>query len=128
MKPKLTDRKRKILRKVYGALSLSTALFIFQACYGPMRDLGEDVYFQGCVKSKSTNLPIRGIKVSIENQPQYIFTDSAGLFRIYATIATDYKLKFEDIDNAQNGYFLPKDTLVKFVDKAAFLNITLNVK
>jgi hypothetical protein len=127
MKPNLKDRKRKILRKIYGALSLSTALFVFQACYGPRIDEGKDVYFQGLVKSKSTNLPIPGIKVSIENQPQYIFTDNQGSFRIYAATALEYKLKFEDIDSTTNGYFLPKDTLLKTDDKSAFLNILLDV-
>jgi len=128
MTPTIAGRKRKLLRKIYGALSLSTALFVFQACYGPMRDLGEDVYFQGCVKSKSTNLPIPGIKVSIENQPQSIFTDNQGSFRIYAVTAPEYKIKFEDIDGALNGNLQPKDTLIKTVDKSAFLYILLDVK
>jgi hypothetical protein len=122
------DRKRKILRKVYGTLSLSTALFVFQACYGPLHDIRDDLYFQGSVKSKTTNLPIGGIKVSVENQPQYILTDSTGLFKIYAALAPEYKLKFEDIDFAGNGSFLPKDTIIKIVDKAAFLSIKLDVK
>lgn len=128
MKTKLTDKKRKILRKVYGALSLSTALFVFQACYGPAKDLGADVYFQGFVKSKTTNLPIRGIKVSIENQPQYELTDSTGKFKIYASKASEYKLKFTDIDSTKNGAFLPKDTVLKIVDETSYINITLDGK
>lgn len=124
----LTDRKRKILRKVYGALSLSSALFVFQACYGTYHDMGMDVYIQGFVKSKITNQPIVGIKVSIENQPQYEVTDSEGKFEIYTSKNSMYKIKFEDIDSIRNGTFISKDTILKVVDKYTFLNVSLDVK
>lgn len=128
MKTKLTDKKRRILRKIYGALSLSSALFVFQACYGTPKDFGADVYIQGFVKSKTTNLPISGIKVSIDNQPQYEVTDSAGKFKIYAFRASEYKIKFEDIDSIKNGTFLQKDTILKIVDESTYLNVSLNDK
>ena len=126
MKTKLTDKKRKILRKIYGALSLSSALFIFQACYGTPKDFGYDVSIQGSVKSKTTNQPISGIKVSIDNQPQYEVTDNIGKFKIYTSSASEYKIKFEDIDSIKNGSFLPKDTVLKIVDESTYLNVSLN--
>jgi len=128
MKTKLTDKKRKILRKIYGTLSLSSALFVFQACYGTPHDLGYDVYIQGLVKSNTTNKPITGIKVSIENHPQYEVTDSTGKFKIYTSQDSEYKLKFEDIDSTKNGAFLPKDTIVKIIDESTFLNVSLDAK
>jgi putative lipoprotein (rSAM/lipoprotein system) len=128
MTKKLTDKKRKILRKVYGALSLSSALFVFQACYGTPHDLGMDVSIQGFVKSKTTNQPIAGIKVSIGNLPQYEITDNEGKFKIYTSRDTVYKVKFTDIDSTKNGAFLPKDTVVKIIDETTYLNISLDVK
>ena len=128
MKIKLTDSKRKILRYIYGTLSLSSALFVFQACYGNPKDFGYDVYIQGFVKSKTTNQPIRGIKVSIDNFPQYELTDSTGKFKIYTSKNSQYKIKFEDIDSTKNGAFLPNDTLLKTIDESKFLNIFLNDK
>jgi len=128
MMKKLTDKKRRILRKVYGALSLSSALFVFQACYGTPHDMGMDVYIQGFVKSKTTNQPITGIKVSIVNHPQYEVTDNEGKFKIYTSRDSVYKVKFEDVDSTRNGAFLPKDTVVKIVDESTFLNVSLDVK
>ena len=125
---KLTDKKRKILRKVYGALSLSSALFVFQACYGTPHDMGMDVSIQGFVKSKTTNQPISGIKVSIGNLPQYEITDNEGKFKIYTSRDTVYKVKFADIDSTKNGAFLPKDTVVKIIDETTYLNVSLDVK
>lgn len=125
---KLTDKKRMILRKVYGTLSLSSALFVFQACYGTPPDMGMDVSIQGFVKSKATNQPIPGIKVSIENQPQYEVTDSEGKFKIFTLRESVYKVKFEDVDSSINGAFLPKDTVLKIVDESTFLNVSLDVK
>lgn len=125
MKTEITDKKRKILRRIFGALSLSSALFIFQACYGTPADFGADVSIQGFVKSKTTNQPIPGIKVSIDNQPQNDFTDSAGKFKIYTSRAAEYKIHFADIDSIKNGAFLPKDTVLNFIDESTYLNISL---
>jgi hypothetical protein len=125
---KFTDKKRKILRRVYGALSLTTALFVFQACYGTDKDFGADVYIKGFVKSKTTNLPIQGIKVSIDKQFQYEITDSTGAFSIYASYASEYNIKFEDSDSIMHGLFMSKDTILKIVDKETYLNVLLNDK
>lgn len=125
---KLTDKKQKILRKIYGTLSLSSALFVFQACYGTPRDTGMDVYIQGFVKSKTTNQPIPGIKVSIDDHPEYELTDIDGKFKIYTSRDSVYRVKFEDIDSAKNGTFLPKDTVVRIIDESTYLNISLDAE
>jgi len=128
MMKNLADKKRKILRKVYGALSLSSALFVFQACYGTPQDLGMDVSIQGSVKSKATNEPIAGVKVSIGNLPQYEITDNEGKFVIYTSRDSIYNVKFEDIDSTKNGTFSTKDTIVKIIDDSTSLNISLDVE
>jgi hypothetical protein len=129
---KLSERKRKILRRVYGALSLSSTLFVFQACYGMPHDYGQDLYIAGVVKSTTTNLPISGIKVSIANQPQYEVTDSTGSFKMYTSTGNEEsvycRVIFQDIDSIQHGEFLTKDTIVKLSDESIFLNVSLDDK
>ena len=128
MKTALTDKKRKILRRVFGVLSLSSALFVIQACYGTPKDMGSDVYIQGLVKSKATNQPIPGIKVSILNHPQYELTDQAGMFKIYTSKEDSYTIRFEDIASNQSVKFLPKDTVIGIVNESTILNVSLNAK
>jgi hypothetical protein len=126
MKKTITDKKRKILRRIYGALSLTTAMFIFQACYGSPQDFGLDTFIQGTVKSKKTSLPVSGIKISIESKPYVGFTDNFGEFKIYTETAPQYKLKFEDIDGTTRGVFSQKDTIVTVIGESVHLNVLLD--
>ena len=128
METTLTDKKRKILRRIFGVLSLSSALFVFQACYGTPKDMGSDVYIQGVVKSKTTNQPIPGIKVSILNQPQYELTDQAGTFKIYTSRENSYTVRFEDIGSNQSVKFISKDTVIVIANESTILNVSLNAK
>jgi hypothetical protein len=128
MKTKLTDKKRKILRKIYGALSFTTALFVFQACYGTPQDFGMEVSIRGYVKSRTTDNSIPGIKVTVNNEPQYEVTGNTGIFAIGASPASEYKLKFEDIDSVKNGTYLPKDTILKTVTGTTWITVYLNDK
>jgi hypothetical protein len=54
--------KRDWKRKIIGGLCLTSIAFVFQACYGTPQDFGEDLLIEGQVKSKTTGLPIKGIK------------------------------------------------------------------
>jgi hypothetical protein len=128
MKTKFAGKKRKFLRTILGTLSFSTALFIFQACYGTPDDLRMDILFEGVVKSKTTDLPITGIKVSIVNQPQTDITDITGSFQIYTSKEAEYTFRFEDVDANENGSFLTKDTLITFQGHSNILNVKLDVK
>lgn len=128
MKTTLTDKKRRILRRIYGTLSLTSALFVFQACYGTPKDMGSDVSIQGLVKSRTTNQPIPGIKVSILNHPQYELTDNTGMFKIYASKEEAFTVKFEDIGSNQSVKYLSKDTIIKVVNESTFLNVSLDAK
>jgi hypothetical protein len=128
MKTNFTEKKRRFFRALFGTLSFTSAMFIFQACYGTPRDFGQDVMIEGIVKAKKTNMPIMGIKVSIENQPQYEFSDSSGKFKIYTSLASAYKLTFSDIDAVKNGDFLSKDTVIQVIKDSVYLNIVMNEK
>ncbi|MGD0756034.1 MAG: radical SAM-associated putative lipoprotein [Bacteroidales bacterium] len=120
--------KRSWRRKLLGGLSLTSALFIFQACYGTPHDMGLDIFIEGQVKSEKTNKPIKGIRVSVADMMQYEFTDEEGKFSLYTETADNYDIKFEDIDSSQNGIFAGKDTLLTNIYKTVYLNIALEEK
>ena len=120
--------KRNWLRIIIGGLSFTSALFIFQACYGTPQDFGLDILIEGQVKSNTSGLPIKGIKVSVHENLQYELTDNEGKFSFYTETGDNYKIKFEDIDSGQNGAFIDKDTILTNIDKKVFLNIVLTQK
>jgi putative lipoprotein (rSAM/lipoprotein system) len=123
---KITDKKRRILRNIFKGLTLTSAAFVFQACYGTPEDFGLDVRIHGVVVSRTTNEPIPGIKVSVENYPQYKLTDSKGSFLIYASQEKILYVKFEDIDSTQNGVYLSQEITIEFIDRD-IKDVTLNV-
>ena len=120
--------KNNWVRKIIGGLSLTSAMFIFQACYGTPQDLGLDLMIEGQVKSKASGLPIKGIKVSAPDNMQYEFTNNEGRFSFYTEMIDDLKIMFEDIDSTQNGTFLKKDTVITDLEEKVFLDIQLEEK
>jgi hypothetical protein len=120
--------KMNLIRKLIGGLSFTTALFVFQACYGTPQDLGADVYIHGLVKSKKTGQPIKGIKVSVADNPQYQYTSEDGSFSFYTESAESCKIMFQDIDSNQNGAFFDKDTTLTNLTEQVYLNILLEEK
>jgi hypothetical protein len=116
--------KRNWIRTIIGGLSFTAALFVFQACYGTPQDLGLDVLIEGQVKSKTSGLPIKGIKVSVTNI-QYEITDQEGRFSFYTEKIEGLAIRFEDIDSIQNGSFLKKDTVLTNITEKVFLDIVL---
>ena len=75
--------KRDWKRKIIGGLCLTSIAFVFQSCYGTPQDFGDDLLIEGQVKSKTSGLPIKGIKVSIADKIQYTNTDENGKFSFY---------------------------------------------
>lgn len=120
--------KRNFIRKFLGGLSFTTALLVFQACYGTPQDLGADVYVHGLVKSKKTGQPINGIKVSVADNPQYLYTGEDGSFSFYTEFTDSCKIKFQDTDSNQNGAFFDKDTTLTKLTEQVYLNILLEEK
>ena len=115
-------------RKIIGGLSFTSMLFIFQACYGTPQDFKYDVLVEGQVKSKTSGLPIKGIRVSPTGQSQYQLTDDVGKFSFYTLIDGPLGLKFEDIDSVQNGAFFTKDTIITTVYDKVWVDIKLEDK
>ncbi len=120
--------KRSWVRKIIGGMSLTTAAFIFQACYGTPQDLGADIYVEGLVKSRKTGEPIRRIKVSVANNPQYQYTNDSGEFSFYTERADTCTIRFQDVDSDQNGSFIDKDTVLTDVLRHIHLDIFLEEK
>jgi putative lipoprotein (rSAM/lipoprotein system) len=124
----LKNLKQNWKRKLLGGLSLTSALFIFQACYGTPNDMGLDIFIEGKVTSLTTSLPVKGIRVSVEGKLQYEITDAEGKFSLYTEAEDSYKIKCEDIDAEQNGSFYEKDTFLTGINKKVYLNIALQEK
>jgi putative lipoprotein (rSAM/lipoprotein system) len=120
--------KRNWIRGIIGGLSFTSALFVFQACYGTPQDIGLDILVSGHVKSKSSGLPIEGIKVSVTNNMQYEMTDENGHFSMYTEMFEHLRMNFEDIDSTANGYYASKDTVLNNVSEDVFLEISLEDK
>jgi len=120
--------KRNWVRKLVGGLSFTTALFVFQACYGTPQDFGEDLYIKGVVRSKTTGNAISGIKVSVGNSVQYEITDKYGKYGLYTSMADNLKVTFEDIDGVTNGFYEKKDTVISPPDYIFQLDVNLDGK
>ncbi len=126
--------KRRWLRGVIGGLSFTSALFIFQACYGMEPDPGQDRLVEGKVTAKTTGLPIKNIMVIAEPDGHGMQTNEKGEFTLYTpSIIDQVKLTFEDIDFTENGSFQSRDTLIStheilnFSD-SIYVNITMEEK
>ena len=142
---KIELKSRKLLRTIFGCVSLTAVAFVFQACYGPGPDRYDryyDVKFTGIVKAKDTNLPIKGIKVAVidSDSDNFGITDENGNFNFYATVpefnyysyedSTYYppdsvRVHFLDIDSFENGYFFDKTIIV---DPAHKSEVKINVE
>lgn len=120
--------KRNVIRKIIGGLSLTSVMFVFQACYGTPQDFGLDLLIEGQVKSKVSGLPIKGIKVSVAHNMQYVQTDEKGRFSFYAEASKELTLRFQDIDSDQNGLYVDKDTVLTSLSKNVYLDIALEEK
>ncbi len=118
--------KRNLFRNLIGGVSLSAAMFAFQACYGTPQDFGLDVHVKGKVVSKQTGQPIEGIKISVQGNPQYEWTDANGDFSFYTEREGDMILQFRDIDSVENGQFMAEDTVIKHPSEEIYLNIKLS--
>lgn len=111
---------------MFGCISFTAVAFVFQACYGTMDDRFYDVRFTGTVRSKTTNLPIKGIKVLVDigiygYEYNFGMTNEKGEFDFYADVPDghfDYgysvdslfypdavMVHFLDIDSLENGWF-----------------------
>ena len=101
----------KALRWLLGALGVTSIAFVFQACYAPYYGDDYDRCINGKVLSATTHKPIKGIRVTGNDQPGYEETDSTGAFHIHLPISRDYNIRLEDQSDSLRAY-LPKDTII----------------
>ena len=125
-------KTRKLLRTIFGGISLTAVAFIFQACYGMPPDRyrdGFDVHLSGKVLSKTDNLAIKGIKVSVANALNFAITDENGNYDFYAYVergsCENVSVLFADIDSTENGYFVDKKI---FIDYCGQNEVKINVE
>ena len=134
---KISEESRRLLRKIFLGLAGSAALG-FQGCvlgmmgvYGPPPAyISEDelqIEILGKVLSKTTNEPISGIKVSINDRSA--FTRKDGTFNIELPLQDFYTFNFEDGDGSfqaqtvileydrQNPIFSGLDWLIVYLDE-----------
>jgi hypothetical protein len=118
--------KPNLVRNLLGGLSLTSAMFMFQACYGSGPDYAIDVLIEGQVKSAKTGNPIQGIRVSSYDPNQFQICDHEGKFSFYTQPGNSNKtILFEDIDSTENGSYLSADTTVAINSDHIYLNIEL---
>jgi hypothetical protein len=120
--------KTTVFRKVLGGLSLTTALFVFQACYGTGMDYMTDVLIEGQVRAKTSELPIPGIKVSVPESGHYTMSDDKGRFSFFSMWRDSLTLRFEDVDSTQNGQYMSRDTIFRVDRENVFLVVDLEKK
>jgi len=118
---KLSEKSRRVLRRIYQGLGAATVSLLFQACYGTPQD---DVTIRGTVSSKD-NDPIQGIKVSVEHFSSEL-TNENGNFNIYVYGQTSYELQFEDIDGPLNGSYKPLKKTINLSDADSPVNVQLD--
>jgi putative lipoprotein (rSAM/lipoprotein system) len=132
---------RKIINNVLKGFSLTTAMFIFQACYG-IPAAFPNALVEGRVVSNKDNQGIRGIKVSvgyyyyIDVNNFYSYSDSCtvtdhnGYFSFHTTLdergaAMSDAVFFNDIDSTENGLYEDTRVQIEGADKV-YINVILN--
>lgn len=117
--------KRNWARGIFGGLSFTSALFVFQACYGMPQDMMDDLLVEGKVISRITGQPIQDIMVSVEENGQFVHTNGMGEFAFYTELREKMTLQFKDVDAAANGTFTSRDTVLKNLSDRVYVEITL---
>ena len=134
---KMELKSRKLLRRIFGGISLTAVAFAFHACYGVPNKF-YDVKLSGTVTSKMTNLPIKGIEVALGYYERG-FTNENGEFDFYARVPgrpyydqdgeyctpDNVRVHFRDIDGIENGHF--SDTTI-IIDPAYKAEVKIHVE
>lgn len=113
---------KKLIRNILKGTSLSTALFIFQACYGMPIGYDEyDLYFN--VVDGETNNPIPDADVLVKENGSELWYD-AGKTNPYGWVSI-YNYDFPSIEVKFNAKeYEPKDTTITDLD---FRKITIKL-
>jgi len=118
--------KYSIKKKLIGGLSLTTALFVFQACYGTPQDFTDGDEIHGVVLDKITMEPIKGIQVVLNEDVD--ITNSEGKFWFYTELDSTYTLSFVDKDSVINKEYKNFDTTFTQANGTTQLQVLLEEK
>lgn len=116
----LKEKKRKLLRFLFGSFSFTALMFTFQACYGmPERSVEADI--QGRVTDMETGEPVEGLQVTSDivgltdtTDRNGQFVDPVGKRSLY--VWEEYRFTVTDIDGAENGQYETLDTMLPAMD------------
>ena len=89
------------------------------------QDMQDDLFIQGKVISRTTSLPIEGIKVESDIYEHYGVTDKRGKFAFHTPWVESLRLTIEDTDPESAGSYVSKDTVLPNPEHELFLNIAL---
>ena len=116
----LKEKKRKLLRFLFGSFSFTALMFTFQACYGmPERSVEADI--QGRVTDMETGEPVEGLQVTSDIVGLTDTTDQNGQFvdplgKRYLYAWNEYRFTVTDIDSTENGQYETLDTVLPVMD------------
>ena len=119
---KLSEKWRRLWRKVWQVLGVTAIGLIFQAAYGMM----QSTRISGSVKSNATNEPVPNIKVTLspenpgsgDSSEMEVLTDENGTFwfSLPSTYSSEtYILEFEE--TGEDGKFRFKRVIVRWADR-----------
>jgi hypothetical protein len=101
------------------------------AMYGPAPEYGppyENELFSisGNVYAKGTDIPVSGIKVSVQGSSIHDYIGNNGYFQLYVPMQNSYTLIFEDFDGSENGSWKTHQIIVnRGNDYSTYLTIYL---
>ena len=107
--------KRNWVKNIFRGFCLTSAVFVFQACYGTGPDNENSIYIEGVVKSKKTGAPLRHIDVSVADRIQR--TKESGEFHFYIPKTSNVVVSFKDADVTDGVFYISKDTLIQITSK-----------
>ncbi len=112
MTKRIAKIKRSVLRNIFAAFSFTTALFVFQACYGTPQGLEDALFIEGTVTSAKTGEPIDNIQIVVD-KTYSIYTGPSDDFEFSTgSIGDQVSLSFQDNDGTMNGSYATKDTVI----------------
>lgn len=115
----LKEKKRKLLRFLFGSFSFTALMFTFQACYG-MPGYQMEAVINGRVSDVETNEPVEGLMVVSEQISFADTTDLNGVFsateKRYLYDMEEFRFTVTDIDSTENGEYETLDTMVYGAD------------
>lgn len=119
----------KLLRKILKSASLTTALFVFQACYGMPQDF-EGLDIQISINDAESGDPIPDVSIqrrAADSDEAWFYlgsTDSMGVVNSYI-FSTEIDFMFDLRLSTENGEYIQKDTVVSFNENSYRLEVKL---